>query len=221
MAVLRFPTPQRPRLYERPAAGRPDESPHRRGPVAGDPEESPQQMIDSEAEIRAALAAFGIDYQRWSLDRVGADASADAVLAAYANEIDEMKRRSGYVTADVIDVNPETPGLEAMLARFDKEHTHSEDEVRFILAGRGIFFFHLQGRVASVEVGPGDMLNVPRGTFHWFTLCEERRIRAIRWFQDTSGWTPNYTDSGVDQGYQPVCFGLTYLGPRAATGLRI
>ena len=55
-----------------------------------------------------------------------------------------MKRRGGYVTADVIDVNPETPNLEAMLARFDKEHTHSEDEVRFILAGRGIFFLHLE-----------------------------------------------------------------------------
>ena len=72
-----------------------------------------------------------------------------------------------------------------MLARFDKEHTHDEDEVRFILAGRGIFFLHLDERVVSVEVGPGDMLRVPRGTTHWFTLCEDRRIRAIRWFQQT------------------------------------
>ena len=54
-----------------------------------------------------------------------------------------MKRRGGYVTADVIDVNPATPNLEAMLAKFDKEHTHDEDEVRFILAGRGIFFLNL------------------------------------------------------------------------------
>ena len=98
------------------------------------------------------------------------------------------------MTADVIDVNPSTTDLEAMLARFDKEHTHDEDEVRFILAGRGIFFLHIDGRVVSVEVGPGDMLRVPRGTTHWFTLCEDRRIRAIRWFQQTSGWTPHYTD---------------------------
>lgn len=171
--------------------------------------------FDSEQEIRAELAALGIDYEKWSLDRVGADASADAVLEAYAAEIDEMKRRGGYVTADVIDVNPQTPSLDAMLAKFDKEHTHSEDEVRFILAGRGIFFLNIGGRVASVEVGPGDMLRVPRGTTHWFTLCEERRIRAIRWFQDTTGWTPHYTDSGVDQGYQPLCFGPAYLGARA------
>ncbi len=91
--------------------------------------------IDGEAVIAAELAALGIDYERWPLDRVAGDATADAVLAAYADEIAEMKQRGGYRTADVIDVTPETPGLEAMLARFDKEHTHSEDEVRFILAG--------------------------------------------------------------------------------------
>jgi 1,2-dihydroxy-3-keto-5-methylthiopentene dioxygenase len=204
MAVLRFPTLQRP------------------GSVAADSEE--HRAIEGVTEIRDALAALGIDYERWSLDRVSADASADDVLVAYAAEVDEMKRRGGYVTADVIDVNPETPNLEAMLARFDKEHTHSEDEVRFILAGRGVFFLALDDfdrGVASVEVHPGDMLRVPRGTKHWFTLCEDRRIRAIRWFQDTTGWTPHYTGSGIDQGYQPVCFGPAYLGSRATTGLNI
>ena len=178
------------------------------------------QKFENEAAIRGELAALGIDYERWTLDRVGADASAEDVLKAYAGEIDEMKRRGGYVTADVIDVNPATPNLDAMLAKFDKEHTHSEDEVRFILAGRGIFFLNIKGKVASVEVGPGDMLRVPKGTTHWFTLCEDRRIRAIRWFQQIAGWTPEYTGSGVDKNYQPLCFGPTYMGPRVETGIR-
>jgi 1,2-dihydroxy-3-keto-5-methylthiopentene dioxygenase len=201
MAVLRFP----------PTQGN--------GSFSGVPDED--RRTEDESKVRNELAALGIDYERWTLDRVREDASADEVLAAYADEIDQMKRRGGYVTADVIDVNPETPNLEAMLARFDKEHTHSEDEVRFILAGRGVFFLALGERVVSVEVHPGDMLRVPRGTRHWFTLCEDRRIRAIRWFQDTTGWTPHYTGSGVDQGYQPVCFGPVYLGPLATTGLKI
>ena len=179
------------------------------------------EMITGEPDIRDRLAELGIDYERWSLDRVEPDSSADAVLAAYTDEIEAMKQRGGYVTADVIDVNPSTPNLETMLARFDKEHTHDEDEVRFILAGRGIFFLDLEKRVASVEVGPGDMLRVPRGTKHWFTLCEDRRIRAIRWFQQTSGWAPHYTDSGVDKGYQPLCFGPQYLGARVHTGINL
>ncbi|MGA9585653.1 MAG: cupin domain-containing protein [Terracidiphilus sp.] len=182
---------------------------------------SEDRTIASESEIRSELATLGIEYERWSLDRVGVDASADAVLAAYADEIKEMKRRGGYVTADVIDVNPTTPNLETMLAKFDKEHTHDEDEVRFIVTGRGVFFLHLAEKIASVEVGPGDMLRVPRGTTHWFTLCEDRCIRAIRWFQDTAGWTPHYTGSGVDRDYQPLCFGPAYLGPSAATGIRL
>jgi 1,2-dihydroxy-3-keto-5-methylthiopentene dioxygenase len=194
MAVLRFP-----------------------GQALNDDQPINDQPIVAEAEIQAALAPLGIDYERWSLDRVPPDSSADAVLEAYAVEIAAMKRRGGYVTADVIDVNPETPNLEAMLAKFDKEHTHDEDEVRFILAGRGIFFLSLDERVVSVEVGPGDMLRVPRGTKHWFTLCEDRRIRAIRWVQATSGWTPRYTDSGLERGYQPLCFGPAYFGPRVAT----
>ena len=121
----------------------------------------------------------------------------------------------------MIDVNPATPNLDEMLAKFDKEHTHSEDEVRVILAGLGIFFLNLGGRVASVEVGPGDMLRVPKGTTHWFTLCKDRRIRAIRWFQQTSGWTPEYTGSGVDKDHQPLCFGSAYLGTRVETSVEI
>lgn len=175
---------------------------------------STSRTIENEDEIRTTLGSMGIDYERWSLDRVPPDSSAEAVLSAYSDEIEDMKRRGGYVTADVIDVHPETPNLEAMLAKFDKEHTHSEDEVRFILAGRGIFFLALEQGVVSVEVGPGDMLRVPCGTRHWFTLCADRRIRAIRWFQDTTGWTPHYTASGVDRGYEPLCFGPAYLAPR-------
>ena len=57
---------------------------------------------------------------------------------------------------------------------------------------------------------------MPRGTHHWFDLCADRRIRAIRLFQDTSGWTPHYTDSGIDANFQPVCFGPSYLGRRDA-----
>ena len=178
-----------------------------------------EHVTDGETEIRMKLGALGIDYERWDLSRVDADAPAEAVLAAYAEEIEAMKQRGGYVTADVIDVTPETPNLDAMLARFDKEHTHSEDEVRFILAGRGIFFLHIGESVVSVEVGPGDMLRVPQGTTHWFTLCEERRIRAIRWFQKTEGWTPQYTESGVDRGFQPLCFGPVYFGPRVAASM--
>ncbi len=168
--------------------------------------------------VRAYLAGKGIDYEHWeSAHAVPANAPVAEVLAAYSAEIDRLKVQGGYVTADVIDVSPATPGLEVMLNKFNSEHWHDEDEVRFIIEGRGLFHIRPhQGPVVSITVEAGDLIRVPRGTRHWFDLCGERRIRAIRLFQDPSGWTPHYTQSGVDKNYQPVCFGPSYLPARIA-----
>ena len=168
--------------------------------------------------IRGYLADRGIEYERWSPDTAaGATGSPEAILAASAAKIEELKARGGYVTADVIDVTPDTPGLDAMLAKFNTEHWHDEDEVRLIVEGRGLFHIHpTHGPVFAIEVQGGDLIRVPKGTHHWFDLCGDRRIRAIRLFQDPSGWTPHYTGSGVDGGFQPVCFGPAYLPPSSA-----
>ena len=159
------------------------------------------------------LAEAGIEYERWEpAHAVADDAPAEEVLAAYAAEIEKLKARGGYVAADVIDVSPQTPNLDAMLAKFAREHWHDEDEVRFILRGRGVFHIHPKDSpVLAIEVVPGDLIRVPRGTHHWFDLCSDRNIRAIRLFQDPSGWTPRYTDSGVDRRYEPVCLGPSYI----------
>jgi 1,2-dihydroxy-3-keto-5-methylthiopentene dioxygenase len=175
------------------------------------PEE--RRTIDGDGPVAAFLSSQGIDYERVP-ERPGApaDAPADVILAAYADKIDALKAQGGYLTADIIDVKPDTPNLDAMLKKFSSEHWHDEDEVRYIVAGRGVFHIHpAGGPVFAIEVGAGDLIRVPRGTHHWFDLCEDRRIRAIRLFQDVSGWTPHYTQSGVDAGFQPVCFGPAYI----------
>ena len=155
-----------------------------------------KKTLTDEHSIRECLNSYGIEYQRWTpAQDVAADATADAVLKAYAKEIDDLKTRGGYVTADVIDVTPETPGLEEMLAKFDREHWHDEDEVRFVISGHGLFHIRSDRGVLAIEVEAGDLIRVPRGTRHWFNLCADRRIRAIRLFQEMSGWIPHYTES--------------------------
>ena len=169
--------------------------------------------ITDTGEIAEYLGSIGIDYARWeNLKQVSADASDEEILAAYAEEIELLKEKGGYVTADVMNVVPTTPGLDAMLQKFSKEHWHDEDEVRFIVKGHGLFHIAPEGGdVVSIEMESGDMIRVPRGTKHWFNLCGDRTVRAIRLFQDVSGWAPHYTDSGVDTGYQPLCFGVSYI----------
>ena len=172
-----------------------------------------ETVLEDPEKISDYLSRFGIWYRRFEgSDELPEDADSEAILEAYREPIEELKREGGYVTADVIAVNPDTPGLEAMLAKFDKEHWHEENEVRFIVHGRGIFHIHPEPDTTfAIEVTKGDMINVPKGTLHWFDLCAEKTIRAIRLFQDMSGWTPYYTDSGADKQFQPVCMGPQYF----------
>ncbi len=159
--------------------------------------------------IAEYLGALGIQYQVWAPEHpTSAAAPSEEILQAYSAEIERLKESGGYVTADVININPQTPNLDVMLAKFSREHWHDEDEVRFIIYGRGVFHIHPKSSpVAAIEVEAGDLIRVPRGTLHWFELCSDRQIRAIRLFQDPSGWTPSYTESGIDAGFQPVCLG--------------
>ena len=45
--------------------------------------------------------------------------------------------------------------------------------------------------------GEGEYINVPKDTEHWFVLTAEKRIKALRYFTTTEGWTPVYTDRPI------------------------
>jgi 1,2-dihydroxy-3-keto-5-methylthiopentene dioxygenase len=196
-----------------------------RGVAGGDacgPSEKPMAIVDvpnknlrltAVNEITDYLSSIGIDYARWTnLKQFSSDATDQEILDGYFEEIELLKQKGGYVTADVINIVPTTPGLDAMLGKFNKEHWHDEDEVRFIVKGHGLFHIAPEGGdVVSIEMEAGDMIRVPRGTRHWFNLCGDKTVRAIRLFQDVSGWAPQYTDSGIDADYQPLCFGVQYI----------
>jgi 1,2-dihydroxy-3-keto-5-methylthiopentene dioxygenase len=154
-------------------------------------------------EIKNYLASIGIDYEYWGNSKaVSPDASAAEILDAYSDEIERLKQSGGYVTADVIDIKADIPNLETMLDRFRPEHWHDEDEVRFIVKGCGIFHIAPEGGdVTAVKMTAGDLIRVPNGTRHWFDLDETRTVRAIRLFQDAAGWTPHYTESGLEKNY--------------------
>ena len=169
--------------------------------------------IREPAEIKAFLKQYGIEFEQWDVDgRIGPDATNEEILEAYSPEIERLKAEHGFVTADVINVNPETPGLDDMLAKFDKEHLHTEDEVRFTVKGSGVFHINPEtDNVFSVTVESGDLISVPKGTHHWFNLCTDKTIRCIRLFEDKTGWTPHYMEEPVHQQYSPLCMGPSYL----------
>jgi 1,2-dihydroxy-3-keto-5-methylthiopentene dioxygenase len=174
-----------------------------------------RRTITETGAVTEYLSGIGITHERWEAPLpLPRDASSEEVLAAYASEVERLKQERGYAAADVITAGPLTPGLGEMLARFKREHWHDEDEVRFIVGGRGLFHVRpASGPVVVIEVATGDLICLPAGVRHWFNLCSDLEIKAIRLFERADGWVPYYTESDVDLGYEPVCLGTSYFPP--------
>jgi len=76
----------------------------------------------------------------------------------------------------------------------------ADDEVRYIIDGEGVFGFVLPPSLPSqmeLTVQPEAYINVPAGTEHWFYLTPQRRLKALRYFTGTEGWTPLYTGKEI------------------------
>lgn len=111
----------------------------------------------------------------------------------YQPGIDTLKAEKGYIEQDIVELSPDTPNLDAICAKFIDEHLHTEDEVRFVLEGEGIFDIRSSDdRWMRVQVEAGDLIVVPKDRHHRFMLTERKHIRCVRLFQDMSGWVPHY-----------------------------
>jgi 1,2-dihydroxy-3-keto-5-methylthiopentene dioxygenase len=160
-------------------------------------------------EIKSFLNNRGIFFDQWTCNVLFDDtASQDEILAAYAKDLDPFMKQGGYLTADVISINSLTENYPAIRSKFLAEHTHSEDEIRFFVDGKGLFWFHLDNEpVFNLLCEKGDLISVPAGTKHWFDAGEINPfVKAIRIFIDTSGWVPDYTNSKVEEHFADFQF---------------
>lgn len=155
------------------------------------------------------LSPLGIQLNHWSVgedenlrellerDRLN-DAEKETVLQSLDHYFTQLQENSAYTSRDLIVLHPEVPNLDAMLQKFDKVHTHADDEVRYIVAGEGIFgFVRPDGSQVELTVQPQEYINVPAGTEHWFYLTPASRVKAVRYFCGTSGWVPEYTETEI------------------------
>jgi 1,2-dihydroxy-3-keto-5-methylthiopentene dioxygenase len=162
--------------------------------------------LNDPSAVQQFLDMRGIVHERWSADReLPSGATDEQVLAAYDHLLKPLMDKGGYQTADVIRVDGHTPNLEGIREKFIREHTHSENEVRVFVEGRGFFWFHKEGLdndVFALLCERGDLISVPANTKHWFDLGDPPKVCAIRIFTDQAGWVPQYTNSGIDKRYR-------------------
>ena len=131
------------------------------------------------------LGKFGVLH--WRLPLAGSEA-----------EIARIKSSRGYVDQDEISLSKETPNLDTICAKFDKEHFHTLDEVRFVVDGEGIFDVRdANDQWVRIEVDAGDLIIIPANKYHRFYLTSAKTIRCVRLFLNNEGWAPLYRQAEV------------------------
>jgi len=160
--------------------------------------DQPLDTYENPADIGRELGAVGVRFEQWQASQpVAPGASQDAVIAAYRHDIDRLMRNEGYQSVDVISLTPDHPDRATLRQKFLSEHTHSEDEVRFFVAGSGQFTLHIGDKVYDVLCQAGDLIGVPDGTRHWFDMSEAPYFVAIRLFTNKDGWVAEFTGDDI------------------------
>ncbi|WP_409291962.1 1,2-dihydroxy-3-keto-5-methylthiopentene dioxygenase [Peribacillus sp. SCS-37] len=161
-----------------------------------------EETIENREQVVNYLEEQGVIYEIWDINKLPDslrekfdlnDEEKAGILDSFAEEIADISARRGYQAQDVISLSDATPNLDQLLANFKQEHHHTDDEVRFIVSGHGIFAIEGKDGVwFDVNLNPGDLISVPVNTRHYFTLQEDRKVVAVRIFVTSEGWVPIY-----------------------------
>lgn len=153
---------------------------------------------DNPTKIAAKLAEAGVRYEQWHTNEdLKPGAPNEDVITAYKSEIDQLIKEDGYQTVDVVSLSADHPQKKEFRQKFLSEHTHSEDEVRFFVAGEGLFTLHIDNKVYEVHCMKGDLISVPAHTTHWFDMGPNPGFIAIRLFNNPEGWVANFTGCNI------------------------
>ncbi|CAK9093911.1 Probable bifunctional methylthioribulose-1-phosphate dehydratase/enolase-phosphatase E1 [Includes: Methylthioribulose-1-phosphate dehydratase (MTRu-1-P dehydratase) [Durusdinium trenchii] len=103
-----------------------------------------------------------------------------------------IRESRGYNYADIITCSEEClPDYHNKLKAFFEEHIHSDEEVRYILKGSGYFDVRdLKDRWIRIRLSAGDLIVLPEGIYHRFTMDTKNFTHAMRLFKGVPVWTP-------------------------------
>ncbi|KAJ7988919.1 hypothetical protein DPEC_G00314180 [Dallia pectoralis] len=104
----------------------------------------------------------------------------------YENDpvLEKIRKDKGYSYSDIITIHMDKlPNYEEKLKMFFEEHLHLDDEIRYILDGHAYFDVRdREDRWIRISMTKGDLITLPAGIYHRFTLTETKSL----FFMDVS-----------------------------------
>lgn len=107
-------------------------------------------------------------------------------------KLNAIRDNRGYSYADIITVHRDhLPGYDEKVKAFFEEHIHDAEEIRYILNGSGYFDIRdKKDEWTRIALSKGDLITLPEGIYHRFTVDEGDNIHAMRLFIGEPVWTP-------------------------------
>lgn len=138
---------------------------------------SPPEFID----LKTLSKLTGVLH--WKID--ANNYQDDPVLA-------QVKKDRGYNFQDEITCSRQhLENYDAKLKAFFTEHLHSDEEIRCVVDGSGFFDVRdSHDQWIRILVEKGDLIILPAGIYHRFTLDTKDYIHVLRLFVGEPVWTP-------------------------------
>ncbi|KAK4800783.1 hypothetical protein SAY86_021270 [Trapa natans] len=136
----------------------------------------PKQFVSLEQLAKLGVLSWRLDADKYETDE----------------ELKKIREERGYSYIDFCEVCPEKlPNYEEKIKNFFEEHLHTDEEIRYCLAGSGYFDVRNHNdEWIRVWVKKGGMIVLPAGIYHRFTLDTDNYIKAMRLFVGDPIWTP-------------------------------
>ncbi|KAH7911273.1 Acireductone dioxygenase [Hygrophoropsis aurantiaca] len=117
--------------------------------------------------------------------------------------VDLVAKERNYKNRDIIVITKESLGdeYETKIKNFYKEHMHEDEEIRYIVEGSGFFDVreHATESWIRCHMSAGDLMVLPAGIYHRFSLDEKNRVRTMRLFKDEPKWIAYNRGSETDE----------------------
>nr|GMD75607.1 1,2-dihydroxy-3-keto-5-methylthiopentene dioxygenase 2 [Ipomoea batatas] len=127
-------------------------------------------MDDSNEDQRLPHHQLGVLSWRLDADKYETD-----------EELKKIRESRGYSYMDFCEVCPEKlPNYEEKIKSFFEEHLHTDEEIRYCVAGSGYFDVRDKNdEWIRIWVKKGAMIVLPAGIYHRFTLDSNNYIKAM------------------------------------------